>query len=578
MRNHKAGVAAIVLMAVLICCGCEGGVNGLFARSEPEPAPEPPREVDPVMEGTVAETASLVGGSNMVVTGWGLVVGLGDAGSREVPPGVRQHLIKQLTRYPITAPGPQGRQINPERIIDDPDTAVVRVNGVLAPGVPEGRRFDLVVEALPQTQTRSLDGGVLLATELVLVASAGGPPQESEPLALASGPVFVNPFVGDEDPSEMIRQRRGRILNGGSALQARSVRLVLYEPDHAKASVIMRRINERFGGGRQIANAISPAFVDLEIPHAYRNEHEHFLALVQHLFIQRGPGIVDAKIYQLTRLMTQPEARHEQISLILEGIGRQSLPALQQLYSDENTVAAYYAARTGSRLGDPIAHEIILQEATNAGSPHQIEAIEQLGRIGGGQAAMALGQLLNSESQLIRLAAYNALADGGIQGQLSQYEADTAFDVDVAPSGGRFVIYATQTGQPKLVLFGDPIPLHQPLFHTAMAGRLVLDSTAEGLPVRMWRYVGPRRQRSAVLECEPTVLDLALMLGRTPSRDIDGQFRGLGLTYSQVVGVLNELCESGTIGATFVLQRSEATERIYQSGSAVGRPNTAPDE
>ena len=67
-------------------------------------------------------------------------------------------------------------------------------------------------------------------------------------------------------------------------------------------------------------------------------------------------------------------------------------------------------------------------------------------------------------------------------------------------------------------------------------------------------------------------------LGQPAERDADGEIKGLGLTYGQVVALLYRMCEvDKDIPARFVLQRPPAVQRIYRSTPTVGRPDMPED-
>ncbi len=82
---------------------------------------------------------------------------------------------------------------------------------------------------------------------------------------------------------------------------------------------------------------------------------------------------------------------------------------------------------------------------------------------------------------------------------------------------------------------------------------------------------------SETFKVSPTLEALIQVMGKLPTPGPDGRPEGLGLTYSQVVGVLYGLSKENHIPAKFVLQRPQALRRIYDSTPAMGRPDM-PDE
>jgi hypothetical protein len=91
-------------------------------------------DVPQVMRGTVAQESILVGFEPVAVEGYGLVVGLDGTGCTTMPPDLRAHMSADMTRRGIGPSGSQGSAPPPERMLNDPRTAVVIVRGTLPPG------------------------------------------------------------------------------------------------------------------------------------------------------------------------------------------------------------------------------------------------------------------------------------------------------------------------------------------------------------------------------------------------------------------------------------------------------------
>ena len=60
--------------------------------------PKPPK-LPVYIEGTVAEYAVLSAVGNLPVQGYGVVVGLGVNGSRDVPPSIKKYLVDYLNKH-----------------------------------------------------------------------------------------------------------------------------------------------------------------------------------------------------------------------------------------------------------------------------------------------------------------------------------------------------------------------------------------------------------------------------------------------------------------------------------------------
>lgn len=573
-----AGLAA----ALALCAGC-GGNGEDPSRQQARPIVTPvATEVPPSLEGTVAQHAYLISGVPLLVQGHGVAVGLAGKGSREVPPEVRQRLTQQMLRHGIGSAREGTDMLTPNRMLDDLDTAVVAVGGVIPPGAPKGTRFDVIVSALQGTQTSSLDGGSVMGTDLMTYAVGGGRAVESRPLAVARGDVFVNPFVDPADPDQAIELREGRLLGGAVVENPSPLRLILIRPDHATAKNIRDRINERFPSMPAVANATSAGTVEITVPQHYREDYEHFFLLLTHVYVRRGPGAEEAKTRELMAEVLSPDARLEDIALVWEAMGSQVVPMIQDLYASENRDAAYYAARAGARLGDRQAIDVLLYVARDTGSPYQLPAVAELGRARDIRALPVLKELLDSGNELVRVAAYEAMLKAGFTGGIEQYDIDGRFELHVVPTQRDFVVYATQSGVPRIVLFGAGMTVRRPLYFVA-PGELVTIAAQPGDGVlKVWRRVGVARTLSDVTQVPPDLAMLVQALGKMPERaerdtttapepggPRQPRYRNMGLTYSQVVRVLYLLTQQNAVQARFVLQPVPQAARIHESAAPI---------
>jgi len=574
------------LTAAFAFAGC-GGASSNAPALEPTGA-----EVALVgaMAGTIADYAYLEGGGDRIVRGYGLVVGLAGNGSSEAPPAIRKGLIEQMKRHGIGSYATGTPQLQPARMIDDKDTAVVVVSAAIPPGTPRGGAVDMTVTALPQSQTLSLDGGTLFLTELKAFRVRAEGTAESKPLATGKGSIFVNPFAEDTGPAAGPRLRKGLVIGGGVTTEARKIRLILRQADYGKAQAIQDRVNERFQTYPKAAVGRSPSIIDINIPPAYRKNFTGFLELLMHVYVPRGTG-QEAKARHLAKGILETEAPHESISLIWEAMGRQVVPHFRNLYVSPNTTAAYYAARAGARLGDHQA-TAVLARAAQSDSPLRFGAIAELGRAKRPELTAVLKGLLDSRDARVRVAAYEALTDNAIPAGIETYDVDGRFRLDVLPGRGNFMIYATRTVSPRIVLFGKGMQVKRSVYFQTPDGLITVHVVAGDERLGVYRRVGAAKRLSYELKVPFDVKSLVLAMGRNAVEDLTSnfytwvpavktvrengkerrvydrlqkKFRGLGLTYSQVVGALYRMSrpEAGQIiPARFVLQRLPASGMI----------------
>lgn len=574
MRKKILLPVAVFLVGVCIA-GC-GDQQGMDADTSAELPPVPPQ-----VEGTVAEYARLVHGGAISVQGYGIVIGLGENGSSEIPSHLAGYLDEYLRKQDLGRWTSGTERLTPQRILRDRDTTVVLIGGSVPPGAPVGTRFDLQVTCLPQTQTRSLEGGILMPAELRLavggMASPGGP---SRVVAEAAGSVLVNPFVDNEDDdAAMMNARRGRVVGGGKVVWSRGLRLQLLEPDYSRSNLIGRRINARFGlAEEKPANPRDSSVIELSIPPWYRNDYPHYLDLVMHMPLEWGPSAEEGRAWEVARLMEEPDANHESLAIIWEATGRQILPIVKQHYTSENPRIAYYAARTGLRLGDDSAADIVLNAAKDPDSPFQVAAIRELGRhkrILEGRPV--LEKLLNEDNEFVRFAAYQALLRRGGSSAIQRINVSGEFDIHTVRSDRRYVIYVSQTERPRIVLFGQDMTIRRPVFYNDNEDLVTINAHRGDEKLLVYRKIPRRGDYSDPFYVDFYVRDLVRTLGDRPEPNDNGDIKGLGLTYGQVVNVLYNMCEQGDIPAKFVLQPLPEIQRIYQELPEVGRPD-APAE
>ena len=564
--RFRPAVAGLCLCVMAMGCG-EGGKRLSLSLKKSSEKPQVP--VPPHIKGTVAEYAAIVGGA-VPVQAHGIVVGLGESGSADVPAQLRKSLTEYLIKAKLGSYRMGTAAMTPELVLQDKDTSVVRIDGVVPPGAPIGSRFDVVVTSSPQTC--SLDGGILMPRELSL--AFGGISVATKVWAEARGPVFVNPFIDPTEPAGAAKWKTGRIIGGGKVTRAQQIRLVLRRGDYATADLIQRRINERFSAQTRIANAKNRSVVTLRVPSEFHEDYEHFLKLVMHLPIRFGPGGQEAYARRIAKQMNVPAADHNGLALVWEAMGRQVIPIVQRLYTSTNPLAAFHAARTGMRLGDRQAVEVIVHFAASTSSPLQIPAIRELGRHESfTRAVPTLRHLVDDSNERVRVAAYEALRKHGDRSVVRQIDVAGQFALDLVNTRGEYTIYVTRTGEPRIVLFGRNMTVCRPVYFESPDELVTINAFGDSDKLTVFRRIQRTGTISDPFKVDRSVHSLIETLASLPLPGDDKEIMGLGLTYSQVVGVLYRMCKHGDIPAKFVLQQAPDLERIYKGAATVGRPD-----
>ncbi len=523
---------------------------------------------------TIGAYSVLDGLAQIRVRGYGVVVGLGENGSRNCPKAIYDRVIQDLYKKRQTSGMELGeRSISPERLLDDVDTAVVVVEAAVPAGATPGALFDVSVRALPGTDTVSLRGGRLFTTELqTFRRSAAGASLTGKTMAKAKGPIFVNPFASN-DSATKVDARLGRILGGGRAIVFRPIRLVLTNQSFVISRRIQDRINAHFPSRHKIADAKSPSLVELGVPREHRESVGHFLALVRSLFLSSGPTFEAVRTRQLVAEMTEPDAPHAKISLALEGIGRNALPSMQAIYASEKEYASFYSAVAGIRLGDHIAADRMALIAKDASSVYRYQAIHALAEAKGmAAAAMALRTMLGDDDPRVQIAVYEALRERHDVSLESVVVGDNSFVLDLIPSASINFIYARRKHERRLALFGKGLRCSPPILYHAPDGIIMLSANLGDQSLKALRRLPLRGQMSPPVDVPLDVQALVELLGADPGVDENGKVNGLNIDYGTVVHLLYQLCKDGAIPADFILEQPNATELFGPS-----LPRTRPE-
>ncbi len=566
MLRRTYSLAAALVVGTLLIAGCDGQDDTPKTRTGLD-VPEPLK-----VGAVVKDYARPIGTGFLPVEGYGLVIGLGTKGSREVPGALKDRLTKYLSRNDIGSWRAETQDVSPMRVLKDLDTAIVIVRGQVPPGAPKGTRFDIHVEAMPRTNTTSLDGGILMPLDLHLASGNWNVARlDTKVWAKASGPMFVNPFLDPNNPQEKPLLRRGKVIGGAVTTDSRYIRLQLLKQDYSKAYLIQNRINARFPRRDKVAIARTGTLVDLKVPPRYRDDYARFVELVLHLPLEYD---IEAQILRSTEAIQQPGADREEISTIWEAIGKQIVPHVQKLYHHRSPIVAYYAARTGLRLGDRTAAPVLVRFARTADSPVQIQSIDELGYHSKVYTALeALEGLLDDENQQVRLAAYEALIRRGDSTLVRRQRISGGFTLDTVRSHGDYVIYATQTRSPRIVIFGEELSIKQNVFYRSPDKMIMLNCSPREDKVTLRRKIPRTGGTSDPFEVERDVCEVVKTLGTLTSPDEYGEVHGLGLSYGQILTAVGQLCRRGDIPAKFILQRPEGVRQQYQGLPTLGRPD-----
>ncbi|HEV8293449.1 MAG TPA: flagellar basal body P-ring protein FlgI, partial [Tepidisphaeraceae bacterium] len=536
-------------------------LSGCMVRERPPKAHLPPskypvlaqKNLPAFMKGTILEVAEVENKDPYLVSGYGLVVGLANTGdNRGTPQAVVNAMLDEMTRRRLGSSDDRLKHFKPEAMLNDPQTAIVEVYAYLPPGGRAGQRIDVFVQAVRNSQTKSLARGNLYQTNLFV---GGADPLNPRPkpnvYVKAAGAVFVNPAYASEGNkfADAASLRTGTIMSGGVMTDDRPLSLRARTPQLSIARSIEMRLDLRFEErqANPIAKTQDEAIVHVYVPRSFNGDWEHFVGVATHLYLDATPGAGVIKARMLAAEAIKPDAPLMDISYCWEGIGDESLSVIQKLYTNASPEVAFAAARAGAFIGDSSADETIQEIARNDANPFQLNAVKVLGALPASpRVDRMLTELLATKNALVRVEAYRVLAEHEANAVISR-PINGQFTVDLVATDGPPLVYASRTGIPRIAVFGTNISLNQPIMYNAMDDRLTICTDSDGKSVTVFDRTDKLHPGGLQAKLRP---DLYEVIWRLAGGNDDG-FR---FCYSDLVGILQGLSHGKHISAAFVLQ------------------------
>ena len=221
----------------------------------------------------IKDIAKVQGVRSNQLMGYGLVVGLNGSGDSNKSTEPVQSIVNMLKTY--------GVAVN-QGSLKSSNVAAVMVTATLPPFVREGDTIDTTISSLGDA--KSIQGGTLLQTPL----KAGN----GNVYAVAQGPVSTGGFQAGRGGNNSTATKNfptvGMTPNG--AIVERTVEddlgtngrisLSLAHPDFTTATRMAAAINSQYGN---VARAVNPGRIDLNIPSYFRGNVVGFVASIEEL-------------------------------------------------------------------------------------------------------------------------------------------------------------------------------------------------------------------------------------------------------------------------------------------------------
>jgi flagellar basal body P-ring protein FlgI len=526
-----------------LACGCWLGCTGPAIRSQ-SPENEPADQSETKLVGDYARAYGL---TYVKVEGVCLVSGLHGTGSDPPPSSQRAMLLSEMQHRKVP---------HPSQVLASPDTAMVLVRGFLRPGIQKGDHFDVDIRVPARSETKSLRGGYLLETRMTELAVLGNQIHKGHLMALAEGPVLVEPAA--DGPNKRLHQTRGRVLGGGVALKSRVMGLIVHE-EHRSVRVtqqIGEAVNKRFhtyvrGVKQGVATPKTDDFIELIVHPRYQDNVARYMRVVRNIAYRETIGQRDARMQLLKRQLDDP-ITSQAAALRLEAIGKDAIDILKQGMEAQAPEVRFFAAEALAYLDVVDAAEVLGKVARDepAFRVHALAALSTMDNI---VAYEQLRQLLSVPSAETRYGAFRALwemnpGDGLVRGETlgGQFSYHLLPDV-----GGPPMIHVTRSHRPEIVVFGPPPKFTLPM--VLEAGQHILVNGLSGGEVTVSRFeVGKPDQKRFVGAGVDEVIRAIVELGGT---------------YPDVVQALQQAEDNGALEARLEVDALPESGRVYHRDS-----------
>lgn len=580
-----------VPIAVLAAVAAVGGCSSSDRRPERVEKPLVIRDVPDVLRGTIGSETTLNGVEPVLISGFGIVVGLnGTGGNGGLDPAVQATMERELSRGGISR-APDGDLgvpgVSPTEFLRSKNVAVVIVEAAVPPGAPKSTSFDVRVRALPNSEVTSLEGGTLWTTDLRVGPATVFEGYKTHLLGLARGPIFINPFAEPNRAGDAVTRTVGRVIGGGVLTNPLRIEMALDNESHSRARSIMNAINTRFPQGRYdegpIASGRDGASLAIRVPFDYRDDPAEFIRLLQYTRIDQQLTQEWACRYA-EELRRRPELASSLV-WCLRALGDQAIRSgcLHPLYDSPEIGPRMAALEVGAKLGDSRVVPFLTELAKSGAPAVRSSAISLMGDMQTNpQVGLVLRTLLDSPELDVRITAYEALAkrgDPAIERRaVGNDPGRPRFYLDLVPSSEP-LIYVTQQGKPRIVIFSgrnksgerEVLRLNKPLMVSAWSERFMLVAESEADPVRLF-YAdarvrgGGEGNRPTRMQAPDKLVELVYMLAQqtTPENPAPG----LNMTFGEVVGALYEIQKQRGVLAMFATETDRLGAAVFQASQS----------
>lgn len=479
-RLFVATLLSMTLGGVAVSTGC----NVLNPWKEKE---EPNANLDKLLK--VPEMPELVrqavvphGLTFVSVEGVAAVNRLPGTGGSVPPSALRDELIDEMKKHEVP---------DPNLFLELPETALVRVQAIIPPGVRRGDPIDLRIISPPQTSATDLHGGWLMDTRLRQQQTLSGMVRKSDVLVVGTGQIFTR--ADSESGEDMSLKIEGVVLGGGRIQQDRKLGLVIRpEYQHVKMSAkLAEAINQRFyfydGATRGgIAKAREDDFIEISVHPRYRRNVHRMMAVIGNVVAAGESANTQHRLIDLGKRMSEPTTAAD-AAMQLEALGEAAVPTLLETLKNPDAEIRFYAAEALAYLDHSEAIEPMERAAADQPA-FRYASLVALEGMNGRAPLDALQRLTNEQSIETRYGALRSIRrrpDGQVVMRPVKLGSVEFYNI---PSEGQNFIAVSLADRPEIACFGEDAPIKITDFLMGPGGLVVRPEKDDSSKIRISRF------------------------------------------------------------------------------------------
>ena len=497
----------------------------------------------PELPDLIRQAAIPTGLTFVSVEGVAAVNGLPGTGGTVPPSPLRDQLIEEMKKHDVA---------DPNSFLERPETALVRVQAIIPPGVRRGDPIDLRIISPPRTEATDLHGGWLMDTRLRQEQTLSGMVRRGEVLVVGTGHVLTR--AATEAGKDANLKVEGVVIGGGRIQQDRKLGLVIRpEYRHVKmAAQLENAINQRFyffdgttRGG--IAKAREDDYIEISVHPRYRRNIHRLMAVVSMVVARGESAETQHRLANLGKRMAEPTTAAD-AAMQLEALGERAVPTLLEALKNSDPEIRFYAAEALAYLERSEAIEPLEQAAAEQAA-FRYPALIALEGMDSRDSLDALQRLMLQPSIETRYGALRSIRrrpDGQVilrptkLGGVEFYEVSS----ETAP-----FIAVSLSDRPEIACFGTDFPVTIPDFLLGPAGLVIRPEESDPSKLRVSRFQAGADDRRASVPATVSGLLTGITL--------------VGGGYGDCVAVLRKAKENQVINCGLAIDPLPKSLRTY---------------